>query len=170
MSETYWDEEFDGRGESAGNAVKVLREKAEADSKLIREMSEQLNKLTAESARNKLSEVAKSRELDPSVISLAEKAGYELTEAGLDGFLKDFGGVVAKKASTEVKTETGGDEQSATDLVKSAVAAEEQAELEAMTAASQDTKPAVGLAAVQSTIGSADSPEAVMAALQGLRS
>lgn len=40
MSETYWDEEFDGRGEPASNAVKVLREKAEADSKLIREMSE----------------------------------------------------------------------------------------------------------------------------------
>jgi hypothetical protein len=115
---------------------------------------------------DKLSKVAESKGLDPSVVALATKAGFEPTADGLDGFLKEFGGLVTKPKESPG---AGGEEQPSTDDVKSVIAAEEQAELEAMAAASQGNTPAVGLAAVQSTIGQADSPEAVMAALAGMR-
>lgn len=116
---------------------------------------------------DKLSKVAESKGLDPSVVALATKAGYEPTADGLDGFLKDFGGLVAKPK--EAPSGEGSEEQSASEAVSSVIAAEEQAELEAQAAASQGNKPAVGLAAVQSTLGQATSAEDVMAALAGLK-
>lgn len=165
MSETYWDEENETRGESS--VIKVLREKAEADSKVIREMAEELKEIRKERQLDKLSKVVASRELDPSVVSLAEKAGYELSENGLESFLKDFGTVVSKPAPKP--DEQSGEEQTAAGLVQTVVAAEEQASLEAMSAASHGVQPAVGLAASASAINAADSPEAVMAVLQTLR-
>jgi hypothetical protein len=115
---------------------------------------------------DKLSKVAESKGLDPSVVALATKAGYEATADGLDGFLKDFGGIVAKP---QAPSGDGGEEQSASSAVGSVIAAEEQAELEAMAAASQGSTPAAGLAAIQTQLGTADSPEAVMAMLEQLR-
>lgn len=165
MSETYWDEENETRGESS--VIKVLREKAEADSKVIREMADELKEIRKERQLDKLSKVVESRELDPSVLGLAEKAGYELTEAGLDSFIKDFGNVVAKKAKVD-EAPAGGEEQTPADVVKTVLAAEEQEELTAMSAASQGAQPASGLAATEAAINSADSPEAVMALLQTL--
>lgn len=159
MSEWYEDND-DNNGASESNAMRVLREKAEADSKLIREMSEELKEYRRERELDKLTGVAKSKGLDPSVVALATKAGYEANEQGLDGFLKDFGGLITKPAEG---SETEGEQPLGDETT---VSAEEQAALGTMAAASQSATPAKGIAALEAQIMGATDEEALLKILQ----
>ena len=162
MSEWYEDDN-DNSGTSESNAMRVLREKAEADSKLIREMSEELKEYRRERELDKLTGVAKSKGLDPSVVALATKAGYDPNEQGLDGFLKDFGGLIAKPAG---EPEAEGEQLPGAD---DSVPAEEAAALEAMAAASQSAVPAKGIAALEAQMSSINDPDEFIKFLQSQR-
>jgi hypothetical protein len=153
----FWEDDDDAPRES--NAMRVLREKAEADSKVIREMAEELKGLRAERDQEKVRSVVTSKGLDPKVASLAAAAGVEPNEQAVEAWLADFGDVFAK-AGQEPTGETG-DEQPPVDEVP----ADEQAALAAFAAAAQGSEPAKGLAAVETQIKAADSPEAVLRAL-----
>ena len=162
MSDNFWND-GDDSDEIETNPMRVLREKAEADSKVIREMADELKEYRRERELDKLAGVAKSKGLDPSVVALATKAGFDANEQGLDGFLKEFGGLITKPAG---EPEAEGEQPPGEE---NSVPADEQAALDAMAAASQGSTPAKGLDAVSAQIGQADSPEAVMAALSALR-
>lgn len=158
MSEWYEDDN-DNNGAGESNAMRVLREKAEADSKLIREMSEELKEYRRERELDKLTNVAKSKGLDPSVVALATKAGYDPNEQGLDGFLKDFGGLITKPAEPEAEGEQPPGEETT-------LSAEEQAALGTMAAASQSAVPAKGIAALEAQMSAIQDPDEFIKFLQ----
>lgn len=151
MSDNIWED--DEQYES--NAMRVLREKAENDSKLIREMSEELKALRRERQAESLSKAAKEKGLDPSVVKLAEKAGYALDEQGLEGFLKDFGALVAKPAPAAQEDETDVPDE---DVVPS----DEQAVLSGIASSASGAQPKAGLDALEAQIKSADSQESLL--------
>ena len=65
MSDNFWADGVDEVEET--NAMRVLREKAEADSKVIREMAERLAKMEAKEQRSALEDSLKAKGLDPKV-------------------------------------------------------------------------------------------------------
>jgi hypothetical protein len=155
MSDTFWDgsdgSEYEGR---ESNAMKALREKAEADSKTIREMSEKLAKLEQAQAVQSLESVVKSKGLDPKVAALAAKAGVDPSEQAVEAFLKDYGDVFVKSGGSEPAGES--EEEAASG---SSVPEGEQQALSAMAAAGQGGAPPTGLSAMASKLDSFDNAD-----------
>jgi hypothetical protein len=159
MSDMFWEDDDSAPRES--NAMRVLREKAEADSKVIREMAEELKSIRRERDQEKVARVVQSKGLDPKVAALAAAAGVEPSEQAVEAWLGEYGNVFAVKSGQE-PTGDGGDEQPPASDVPTA----EQAALAAFAAAAQDaTEPAKGLGVLSDKIKSASSPEEVLAAL-----
>lgn len=142
------------------NAMKVLREKAEADSKLIREMSEQLNAMKRESEATKLTSVVTSKGLDPKVAEIVKAAGVEPTEQAVEAWLKDFGDVFVKAPGQEPTGDAGAEQPPA-----SAVPDGEQEALAAMAAAAQGAVPAKGLEGIEAQINAATDIESLLKVL-----
>lgn len=152
MSNDYWNDGDDSDDGSETNGMKVLREKAEADSTRIREMSEQIQKLLDRDAQRELDSVVKEKSLPPKLLALAKKAGVTDTE-GLNTFLTEYGDVFATAGSG---TTDEGDQLPGSD---DGVPADEQDALSTMAGASAGSVPAKGLEATEASIKNAESAE-----------
>lgn len=152
--------EYDGQ---ESNAMRVLREKAEADSRALNEMRETVSQLSKELSTTRVEKVVTSKGYDPGVAALAVAGGASTPEA-VEAWLNDNGKFLAKTVSQEPTEEPEGEK-----TPESVVPEDERAALAAIAAASQGATPSAGLTPVQSQVTQADSPEAVMAALAALR-
>ena len=149
MSDNFYEDE--------SNAMRVLREKAEADSKTIREMAERLQKMEEKETTRAREHAILKAGLDPKVSALIPK------DADPAAWLKENGDLFARKQveSTEESLETG-DEPPAPDAHSSV---EAQA-IAAIAAAAKEAPPSPpGLQNLEAQIKAADSPEAIQALL-----
>lgn len=160
MSDNFWNDGIESNETEETNPMRVLREKAEADSRLIREMSEQIAALAARVAADDMAKTVESKKLPPKVAALAKAAGVK-DQAGLDTFLSEYGDVFAAPSSG---TTAPGDEQPPE--VEDGVPAEEQGALSTMAAASQGATPVTGLEAVEAKMQEIDDPEEFLKFLQ----
>ena len=152
MSENFWADGVDEVEET--NAMRVLREKAEADSKVIREMAERLAKMEkAENDRAALDKVT-AKGLDPKVLDLIPEG------KDVDAFLADYGTLLATKSEVtdEVTDEEEGDEGSA-------IPADEAAARAAVAKAASGAQPKAGLDATEAKIKDFDNAEDLLAFL-----
>lgn len=153
MSDNFWADGVDEVEET--NAMRVLREKAEADSKVIREMAERLAKMEAKEQRSALEDSLKAKGLDPKVA--------DLIPAGTDPekFLADYGTLLARKAeATDEVVEDGED-----DAEGSAIPADEAAARAAVAKAASGAQPKAGLDATEAKIKDFDNAEDLLAFL-----
>lgn len=150
---TYWQDDNDrGYGEvEETNAMKILREKAEKDSALIREMSERLRKMEEKEQRSHLESTLTAKGLSPKVADLIPK------DANPEEWLATYGDVFS---SGEV---TPADESS----TEGELDEEEAAALAALGAAGAGVTPKAGLSATEALIASAEDEEALMKILRG---
>lgn len=155
MSDTFWDgtDGYEPQGRES-NAMKALREKAEADSKTIREQAERLAKLEKAQAIQSLESVVKSKGLDPKVAALAAAQGVEPSEQAVEAFLKDYGDVFVKSGGSEPAGDSAGEADAG-----SSVPEGEQQALSAMAAASQGGQAPTGLDAMASKLNSFDNAD-----------
>lgn len=158
MSNEFWNDGDDSDEVTETNAMKVLREKAEADSQRIREMSEQIQKLLDRDAQRELDSVVKEKTLPPKVVALAKAAGVKDSE-GLNTFLTEYGDVFATAGSG---TTDEGDQLPGSD---DGVPADEQGALSTMAGAAAGSVPAKGLEAVEASIKNAESAEDLLKVL-----
>lgn len=101
MSDNFWDEAPDEGHETP--AMRVLREKAEADSKTIREMAERLAKMEERENATRLDGLIKAQGLDPKVKDLIPK------DADPEKFLADYGSLLVRQAEDSANAEDEGD-------------------------------------------------------------
>ncbi len=148
MSNPYEEDEYES------NAMRVLREKAEADSALIREMRDELATMRVERQKVEAAKVAKDLGVDPGVLGLVPD-GTDPTE-----WLKANAALFAKAGETANPEVT--DEPEAP---VSTIPDDEAAAHEAITSSAREAQPPVGLNSLTSAIAAADSPEAIAALL-----
>lgn len=152
MSDNFWADGVDEVEETS--AMRVLREKAKADSDLIREMREELAAMRAERERAALEQSLKAKGLDPKVADLIPKG------TDPEKFLADYGTLLARNAeAAEAPVEDGGADDTVTPEEAAAQAAIAGA------AASKGTPP-LGVAATEAKIRDFDNPEDLLAFLQ----
>lgn len=156
MSDMFWED--DDRQPRESNAMKALREKAEADSKKITELTEQLQKLSREVSESRVERVVTTKGFDPRVAALAAAAGVEPTDQAVEAWLKEFGDVFVKTTSGQEPAEATGEEQSGEQVVPD----DEQVALAALAAAAQGAEPAKGLAALESQLRTAPDEAALL--------
>lgn len=152
MSDMFWENEDEAPRES--NAMKALREKAEADSKTIREMAERLAAMEKRDQEARVASVITSKGLDPKVAALAAAAGVEADEQAVEAWLKDYGDVFARKSGSEEPTGSTEEQHG-----ESGTPTDEQVALAAMAAAAQGNTPAAGMGVLEQKIQSAESAE-----------
>jgi hypothetical protein len=143
--------------------VKALREKAEADSKRLKEQGDQIAKLSARLAENDLRDVVTSKGLPAKVAKLAAAAGVEPTAEAVEAWVKDYGDVfITSGGPTQ---EPAGQEGAAPPAAN--VSADEQAALAAMAAAAQGGQAgSAGMSALEAAINGATDEEALLKILQ----
>lgn len=170
MSDMFWEDDNGGQRES--NAMRALREKAEADSKKITDLTEAVSKLTEELHSTKVKDVVTNAGLDPRVADLAKQAVGTDPQA-VEAWLKDNGDLFAKPVGAPAGGSEGQEPAGATGEEQpggqSEVPADEQAALAALAAAAQGSEPAKGLEAVANSMSEAKTPEDVERLLQTLR-
>ena len=169
MSDMFWENDDNG-GARESNAMRALREKAEADSKAIAELRDMVGELTKELSAGKVEKVVTSKGLDPAVAEIAQKVVGTDPQA-VEVWLKENEKLFAKPAAG---TPTPGQEPAgATEEEQpggeSVVRADEQAALAALAAAAQGSTPAKGMEAVATQMSQAKTPEDVEKLLQTLR-
>lgn len=155
MSDNFWADGVDEVEET--NAMRVLREKAEADSKTIREMAERLAKMEERENATRLDALIVAQGLDPKVKDLIPK------DADPEKFLADYGTLLVRK-STEV-TDEATDEGEEGDG-GSAIPADEAAARAAVSKAASGAQPKAGLDVVEDKIKSFENAEDLLAYLQ----
>lgn len=172
MSDMFWENDgSNGEPPRESNAMRALREKAEADSKAIAELRDMVGELTKELSAGKVEKVVTSKGFDPGLAEIAKTVVGSDPQA-VEAWLKDNEKLFAKPAAAasalEGQEPTGdtGEEQSGEGSV---VPADEQAALAAHAAAAQGSTPAKGLEAVVSSMSQAQSAEDVEKLLQTLR-
>lgn len=171
MSDMFWENDgSNGEQPRESNAMRALREKAEADSKAIAELRDMVGTLTQELSAGKVEKVVTSKGFDPGLAEIAKTVVGSDPQA-VETWLKDNEKLFAKAAaapSAEDQEPTGdtGEEQSGEGSV---VPADEQAALAAHAAAAQGSTPAKGLEAVVSSMSQAQSADDVEKLLQTLR-
>jgi hypothetical protein len=150
MSNPYEEDEYET------NAMRVLREKAEADSALIRE---ELTNMRQERQKAEATKVAKDLGVDPSALALAP------ADADPVKWLQDNAKLFAKATPVgEADPVTQNGEDSPDAPVSTIPEAEAEAHA-AIAESAREAQPPVGLNSLTSAIASADSPEAVAALL-----
>lgn len=150
MSENFWqDDEVEET-----NAMRVLREKAEADSALIREMRDELSALRKERKEENLDAAIKAKNLDPKVKDLIPDG------KSLEDFLADYGSLLGAQTN-EANTDSE-DDGSAGDNVPD----DEAAARAAVAGAASQAKATAGLDATEAKMNSFDNPEDLIAWLQ----
>lgn len=152
MSNGYdWDDTDEGHETPA---MRVLREKADADSKVIREMAERLAKMEkAENDRAALAKV-KAKGLDPKVLDLVPEG------KDVDAFLADYGSLLAGAApSAEAEGDGDGSEGDS-------VPDDEAAAQAAISGAASGAQPKAGLDATEAKIKEFDNADDLLAYLQ----
>jgi hypothetical protein len=150
MSEYDWQDDTDEVQET--NAMRVLREKAEADSKVIREMAERLAKMEARENESKVDGLIVAKGLDPKVKDLIPK------DTDPEKFLADYGALFAtKQAEAEAEAEGSEDEGE--------VPADEVAARAAVANAASGAAPKAGLDATEAKIKDFDNAEDLLAFL-----
>ena len=157
MSENFWADGDEGLEET--NAMRVLREKAEADSKVIREMAERLAKMEkAENDRVALAKV-QAKGLDPKVLDLVPEG------KDVDAFLADYGTLLATKAAetSDDSGDEGGEGEGG-----STIPADEAAARAAVAGSAAGAQPKAGLDSVEAKLqpGVFDNAEDLLAFLQ----
>lgn len=151
-NEQFWQDGNDDDNSGESNAMRVLREKADADSKVIREMAERLQKMEQKESRNTLEASLKGKGLDLRVADLIPDG------TDPDEWLKTYGALLK---SGEVATDdTEGEE------IPDGVSAEDAAALAALSKAGSDATPKVGLDAVEARINSFENEEELLKFLQ----
>lgn len=158
MSDMFWEDDDQPR---ESNAMRALREKAEADSRKIAELTETVTKLSQEVSATRVEKAVTSKGLPPKVAALAAKAGVGSDPEAVEAFLKEYGDVFAGSTGTEPTGESGDEQPPADDVVP----ADEQVALAAAAAAARGGQPAVGLKATEDKVRAAQTPEEVLAAL-----
>jgi len=153
MSNLYEEDEYES------NAMRVLREKAEADSALIREMRDELATMRQERQRSEAAKVAADLGVDPGVLSLAPE-GSDPTE-----WLKANANLFAKTKVDASVDDSQEAEDDTSDAPVSTIPDDEAAAHEAIASSAREAQPPVGLNSLTSAIAAADSPEAVSALL-----
>lgn len=156
MSNDFWQDGDDSIEDS--NAMRVLREKAEADSKVIREMAERLAKMEERESRRALEDRLKTKGLDPKVADLIPK------DADPDKWLNDYGTLL--KGASDPQPSAAGPEGDVPDGSDDGVPSAEQQFLATAAAAASGAKPPVGLDAVAAKMQEIDDPDALLAFLQ----
>jgi hypothetical protein len=150
MSDGFWQDDTDEVPET--NAMRVLREKAEADSKVIREMAERLAKMEARENESKVDSLITAKGLDPKVKDLIPK------DSDPEKFLADYGALFAvKQAEAEAEAEGSEDE--------GVIPADEAAARAAVAGAASGAAPKAGLDSVEAKLQSFDNPEDLLAFL-----
>lgn len=108
MSDNWNDEgQFFGTDEQSGsqNPIRALREKAESDSKTIKELKEELAKLRTVTRQTAVADLLKSKGLDPVVAELVP-ADVEATPDALEAWYGKYSKVFnPAKATSENETE-----------------------------------------------------------------
>lgn len=136
MSNDFWDNDTEVEETPA---IRVLREKAEADSKVIREMADRLAKMEAKENRQALEDSLKAKGLDPKVADLIPEGSDP------EKFLADYGSLLARQAA-ETNGETvdeAGDEDAG-----DSVPPDEAAARAAVANAASNAQPKGGLDSV----------------------
>lgn len=155
MSNGYdWQDDNEGLEET--NAMRVLREKAEADSKTIREMAERLAKMEERENQSRLDALIVAQGLDPKVKDLIPK------DSDPEKFLADYGSLLVRKSETPPGEGGEEDDGSAGD----GVPADEAAAQAAISGAASGAQPKAGLDATEAKIQSFDNAEDLLAFLQ----
>lgn len=152
MSDNLWQDGEDDLYES--NAMRVLREKAERDSQVIREMAERLQKMEEKENRRALEDSLKAKGLAPEVADLIPKGSNP------DEWLTKYGALL--KTEQPAADDSTGDDAGADD----GVPADEADALGAMTAAAGGAVPKAGLDSVAAKIQNAESAEDLLKILQ----
>lgn len=150
MSNMYEESEYET------NAMRALREKAEADSKTIREMAERLQKMEEKQSRADLVSTITEKGLDAKVVDLIPK------DVDPGEWLKNYEGLFAK--ATAGNSEPLAEEQEVPD----GVPADEAALMATAASAASGGKATTGLKAVEDKIQSFDNQEDLLAYLQSL--
>lgn len=155
MSDGFWENGTEEVEET--NAMRVLREKAEADGKVIREMADKIAKMEARDSATRLDGLLKAKNLDPKVKDLIPK------DADPEKFLADYGALLVT-ASTEGSEESGGE----TDEAEGEGSADEAAARAAIAGAASGAQPKAGLDVVTAKLqpGAFDNAEDLLAFLQ----
>ena len=135
------------------NAMRVLREKAEADSALIREMRDELREMREERLRTKAVEKVTAKGLDPKVLDLIPE--------GTDPqkFLDDYADLFKSKAEATAPVEDQVDD------LPDGVPADEAAAHAAVASAARSATPASGADSQAAKIQSFDNAEDLLAYL-----
>lgn len=158
MSNQFWQDGDDPDEVQESNPMRVLREKADADSKVIREMAERLRKMEEKEQRRELADKIVAKGLDPKVAALIP------ADKNPDEWLNEYAGLFARPA--EVEAEPSEEEGAGAD---DSVSAENAAALAAIAASAKGGVPKGGLDAVEAKIkGNWDSQEEFMEYLQSL--
>ena len=166
MSDMFWENDTETGRES--NAMRALREKAEADSKKITELTDAVSKLTEKLNSNEVTKVVSTKGLDPRVAELAKSAVGTDPQA-VEAWLEKNGDLFAKAGTPATPGQEPTPESEGEQPPASEVPADEQVALAAFAAAAQGSEPAKGMEALQSKISSVNSPEELAALLgQGL--
>lgn len=153
MSNQYDEDEYET------NAMRVLREKAEADSALIREMRDELSTMRQDRQKDAATKVARDLGVDPGVLSLAP------ADADPAKWLKDNAALFAKAAPVGGEGQPVQEAEVESDAPVSTIPDDEAAAHEAIASSAREAQAPVGLNSLTSAIAAADSPEAVAALL-----
>ncbi len=153
MSNYDWQDDTEDDSPQESNAMRVLREKAEADGKVIREMAERLAKMEARDNESKVDGLLKAKNLDPKVKDLIPK------DTDPEKFFADYGALFATaQAEAEADADEGGEDEGV-------VPADEVAARAAVAGAASGAAPKVALDSVEAKIGSFDNAEDLLAFL-----
>lgn len=138
---SYWQDDDEV---TESNAMRVLREKAEADSKVIREMAERLRKMEEAEQRRNLESTLNAKGLDPKVAELIP------ADANPEEWLTTYGNLFGA-ASTASQEEAP--------VTDDGVPADEAAALAAMGTVASGAQPKAGLNSVEAQILAATNEE-----------
>lgn len=159
MSDMFWEDNGQAQGQES-NAMKVLREKAEADSKRLNEMADQVATLTSALNAERVEKVVTSKGYDSSVVAMLTDAGLDPTPQAIEAFLTKHGDKLAKPGAA-------GEPNGTTDAAGGdVVPADEQAALSAMAAGAAGAVPQVGMSALESKIKGFSNADDLMKFLQ----
>jgi hypothetical protein len=162
MSDMFWEDDGGQTARPAeSNGMRVLREKAEADSKRLNEMADQIATLTSSLNAERVEKVVTSKGYDPAVVAALTEAGLPADPQAVSAFLEKHGNLFAKASGvTDEQTGTG----AATG--ESVVPGDEQAAMQAQAAAAAGAQSTTGMSALENQMRGATSVDELMKVIQ----
>ena len=154
----------DGAGDSQNNPIRALREKAESDSRTIKELRDELQKIKDAQRTTSVADLLKSKGLDPIVADLVPK-DVEATPEALDAWYGKYGKAFASTSAAS-GNDAAGDGDGSDDSAGSTIPEGEQDALQDLLMSTQQRVTPQAHADIKRKLENAGSLEELLALTQ----